>query len=60
MTSIHDGNEKIKTNVYFTVMLITMLIAMVPAVTTLNAASLLHSTERTEYEPYAKVSSYRI
>lgn len=62
MTSIRDGNEKIKTNVYFGVILATMLVAMVPAVTTFNSASLLHSAEEdhAEDKPYTKVSSHRI
>jgi hypothetical protein len=60
--TIRDGNEKIETNVYFGVILPTMLVAMVPAVTTFNAASLLHIAEEdhSEDKPYAKVSSYRI
>jgi hypothetical protein len=39
-----------------------MLVAMVPAVTTFNAASLLHIAEEdhSEDKPYAKVNSYRI
>jgi hypothetical protein len=39
MTSVLDGNEKIKTNVYFGVILATMLVAMVPVVTTFNVVA---------------------
>lgn len=57
MTSIRDGNGKIKTNVYIGVVLAAMLVAMVPAVTTFNIASLLHNAEadHSEDRPYAKV-----
>lgn len=63
MTSIRDGNGKIKTSAYIGVVLAAMLVAMVAATTTtFNAASLLHSADadHSEDKPYAKVSSYRI
>lgn len=57
MTSIRDGNGNIKTNVYIGLVLAAMLVAMVPAMTTFNTASLLHSAEadHSEDRPYSKV-----
>lgn len=57
MTSIRDGNGKIKTDVYIGVVLTAMLVAMVPAVITFNMTSFLHSAEadHSEDKPYAKV-----